>query len=76
MKGYEQQQNINYFEIFPLIVRFEIVYVVLAFAVQMELQVFQFDVKIVFFNDYLNKDVYIEQPQGFICEGRDNKVYN
>ncbi|KAJ9557283.1 hypothetical protein OSB04_011897 [Centaurea solstitialis] len=32
------------------------------------------DVKTTFLNDYLNEEVYMEQPEGFIVRGQENKV--
>lgn len=40
VKGYAQQQNINYFETFSPFVRFEIIRIILALAVQMKWKVF------------------------------------
>ena len=33
------------------------------------------DVKSSFLNGYLKEEVYVEQPQGFIVEGKEDKVY-
>lgn len=48
---------------------------VLAIAAQYELQVFQLDVKSTFLNGELEEEVYVEQPQGFIIAGQEDKVY-
>lgn len=48
-KGYSQQQGIDYEETFSLVARFETVRVFLAFTAQMNLLVYQFDVKSAFF---------------------------
>ena len=32
------------------------------------------DVKTTFLNGYLDEDIYMEQPEGFIEKGKDNKV--
>ena len=35
----------------------------------------QMDVKIVFLNDVIKEEVYIEQPEGFVIHGKDFHVY-
>jgi len=53
----------------------ETIRVVLAIAAQLKLQVFQLDVKSAFLNEELEEQVYVEQPQGYIIEGQENKVF-
>ena len=53
----------------------ETIRVVLAIAAQLKLQVFQLDVKSAFLNGELEEEVYVEQPQGYIIEGQENKVF-
>jgi reverse transcriptase-like protein len=33
------------------------------------------DIKLAFLNGVLNKEIYMEQPQGFIIADKKNKVY-
>ena len=48
---------------------------VLALAAQFKLQVYQLDVKSAFLNGELEEEVYVEQPQGYIIKGKEDKVY-
>lgn len=53
----------------------ETIRTVLAIATQLKLQVFQLDVKSAFLNGELEEEIYVEQPQGYMVEGHEDKVY-
>ena len=74
-KGYSQQPGVDFNETFAPVVRMETIRTVLALAAQLELQVFQLDVKSAFLNGELEEEVYVKQPQGFEVEGKEGKVY-
>lgn len=74
-KGYSQQQGMDFEETFSPVARFETVRVILSLAAQLQLPVYQFDVKSAFLNGELAEEVYVSQPQGFVVNGSDNKVY-
>ncbi|TLX67428.1 hypothetical protein E9993_23285, partial [Labilibacter sediminis] len=38
------------------------------------LYIHQMDVKTTFLNGYLNEEIYLEQPEGFVIPGQENKV--
>jgi len=64
-KGYNQEQGIDYGETFAPVARLEVVRLLLAFACMSVFKLFQMDVKSVFLNGFINKEVYVEQPLGF-----------
>ncbi|GKV51061.1 hypothetical protein SLEP1_g57737 [Rubroshorea leprosula] len=74
-KGYVQEHGIDFLETFSPVTRFETVRLVIALAAQMKWKIFQFDVKSAFLNGWLEEDVYVEQPEGFIVQGKEEKVY-
>lgn len=74
-KGYAQTYGIDYEDTFSPVARFETVRSFLAFAAHMKLPVFQFDVKSAFLNGELLEEVYVSQPEGFIINGKEEKVY-
>lgn len=65
----------NFNKTFALVARMETIRTVLALAAQLELQVFQLDVKTAFLNGELEEYVYVKQPQGFETKGKEEKVY-
>lgn len=48
----------------------ETIRIVLALIAQMELKVYQLDVKSAFLNGEIDEEVYVEQPQGYIKRER------
>ena len=73
-KGYLQQPGVDFHETFAPVVRMETIRTFLALAAQMELEVFQLDVKSAFLNGDL-EEVYVEQPKGYMKKGKEDKVY-
>ena len=74
-KGYSKQPRIDFNETFAPVFRMETIWIVLALAAQLELNVFQLDVKSTFLNGELKEEVYVEQPQGYKVKGKEDKVY-
>jgi len=58
-KGYNQEQGIDYGEIFVPVARLEVVRLLLAFACLKGFKLFQMDVKSVFLNGFINEEVYV-----------------
>lgn len=75
VRGFSQQQGIDFDETFSPVARFETVRLILALAAQKQWTVFQFDVKSAFLNGDLEEEVYVSQPPGFENWKEENKVY-
>ena len=56
---------IDYEETLAPIARLEVIEMLLAFACFKDFVLYQMDVKIVFLNDFITEEIYIEQPPGF-----------
>lgn len=73
-KEYSQLLGVDFTETFGPIARMETIQTVPALAAQMELNVFQLDVKLTFLNGEIEEEVYVEQPKGYQVKGEENKV--
>ncbi|KAM0015323.1 putative RNA-directed DNA polymerase [Helianthus debilis subsp. tardiflorus] len=75
VKGYSQKKGIDYEEVFAPVARWDTIRTILALSAQRNWKVYQLDVKSAFLNGELKETVFVEQPQGFIKEGEESKVY-
>ena len=64
-QGFNQEERIDNEETFAPVVRSEAIRMLLAFVCFKDFILYQMDVKSVFLNDFINEEVYIEQPPGF-----------
>ncbi|GJR17742.1 retrovirus-related pol polyprotein from transposon TNT 1-94 [Tanacetum coccineum] len=74
-QGYNQQEGIDYDETYALVARLESIRILLAYACALEFKLFQMDVKSAFLNGFINEEVYVAQPSGFIDFEKPNHVY-
>lgn len=74
-KGFTQKPDIDFFETFAPVPRLETIRILIALATQKRWQIFQLDVKSAFFDGKLNEEIYVQQPQGFLVKGGEDKVY-
>ena len=74
-KGFKQKYGIDYEETFASVARQETIRLVLSLAAHKGWKVMHMDVKSAFLNGYLQEEVYVEQPQGFIIKGKEHLVY-
>eukprot|EP00253_Pinus_taeda_P031716 PITA_31716 len=72
-KGYDQQEGIDFEEIFAPVATLEAIRMFLALSGFQKFKVYQMDVKFAFLNGDLEEEVYIEQPKGTIL-GNDAKL--
>ena len=74
-KGYSQKPGIDFHETFAPVARLDTIKTLIALAAQKEWKLFQLDVKSAFLNGVLKEEVYVDQPQGFVIQGGEDKVY-
>nr|KYP69898.1 Retrovirus-related Pol polyprotein from transposon TNT 1-94 [Cajanus cajan] len=73
-KGYVQQYGVDYTEVFALVARLDTIRLILAIVAQYSWNVFQLDVKSVFLHGELKEEIYVQQPNGFVKKGEEEKV--
>nr|GEW08438.1 retrovirus-related Pol polyprotein from transposon TNT 1-94 [Tanacetum cinerariifolium] len=78
-QGYNQQEGIDYDETYAPVARLEsiriAIRILLAYAYALDFKLFQMDVKSAFLNGFINEDVYVAQPPGFIDFEKPDHVY-
>nr|GEW11767.1 retrovirus-related Pol polyprotein from transposon TNT 1-94 [Tanacetum cinerariifolium] len=74
-QGYNQQEGIDYDETYALVARLKSIRILLAYACALYFKLFQMDVKSAFLNDFINKEVHVAQPPGFIDFEKPDRVY-
>ncbi|GKC29523.1 retrovirus-related pol polyprotein from transposon TNT 1-94, partial [Tanacetum coccineum] len=75
VRGYRQEEGIEFEESFAPVARMEAIRIFLAYAAHKSFIVFQMDVKNAFFHGLLKEDVYVCQPEGFIDADYPSHVY-
>ena len=73
-KGYTQVQGIDYKETFSLVARYESIRYLLAHAALQDWKIEAMDVKLAYLHRVLEEEIYMEQPEGFIAKGEEDKV--
>ncbi|GJR39100.1 retrovirus-related pol polyprotein from transposon TNT 1-94 [Tanacetum coccineum] len=74
-QGYNQQEGIDYDETYAPVARLESIRILLAYACALDFKLFQMDVKSAFLNGFINEEVYVAQPPGFIDFEKPDHVY-
>ncbi|GJS55855.1 retrovirus-related pol polyprotein from transposon TNT 1-94 [Tanacetum coccineum] len=72
---YNQQEGIDYDETYAPVARLESIRILLAYACALDFKLFEMGVKNAFLNGFINEEVYLAQPPGFIDFAKPNHVY-
>ncbi|KAJ4718260.1 Retrovirus-related Pol polyprotein from transposon TNT 1-94 [Melia azedarach] len=75
VKGYAQQQGIDYGDTFAPVARLDTIKLLIALAAQNRWKIFHLDIKSAFLNSYLKEEIFIEQPEGFRRSCNDVTLY-
>ena len=74
VKGYSQRKGIDYAEIFSPVVKLTSIRIMLSIVASKNLYLEQMDVKTTFLHGDLDKEIYMQQPQGFVVPGKEHMV--
>ncbi|GJY79465.1 copia protein [Tanacetum coccineum] len=74
-QGYNQQERIDFDETYAHVARLESIRILLAYACAHDFKLFQMDVKSSFLNGFINEEVYVAQPPGFVDFEKPNHVF-
>ena len=73
-KGFWQVQGVDYDETFSPVAMLKSVRIMLAIAAFYDYKIWQMDVKTAFLNGFLEEELYMIQPEGFINPKGANRV--
>ena len=73
-KWYTQKEGVDYEKTFSLVVRFAAIWLILAIVANLNLELYQMDVKTAFLNGDLDEEIYLDQPISFVTKGQEHKV--
>ena len=73
-RGYTQWLGIDFEETFSPVAMPKSIRILLAISAYYDYEIWQMDVTTAFLNSNLDKEIYMEQPEGFISSGSKQKV--
>nr|GEV17578.1 retrotransposon protein, putative, Ty1-copia subclass [Tanacetum cinerariifolium] len=74
VKGFTQTYGVDYEEMFSPVADIRAIRILIAIAAFYDYEIWQMDVKTAFLNGYLDEDIYMVQPEGFIDPKHPRKV--
>ncbi|GJY34282.1 retrotransposon protein, putative, ty1-copia subclass [Tanacetum coccineum] len=74
-KGFTQTYSVDYEETFSPVAEIRAIRILIAIAAYYDYEIWQMDVKIAFLNQHLSKEVYMEQPEGFVKPKYPNRKF-
>jgi hypothetical protein len=73
-RGFTQTYRVDYNKTFAPVAKFTSIRCILALVALEDMEIHQMDVKTTFLNGKLEKEIYMEQPQGFMRQGSEHLV--
>ncbi|GJZ39948.1 retrotransposon protein, putative, ty1-copia subclass [Tanacetum coccineum] len=73
-KGYTQLYGVDYEETFSPVADIRAIRILISIAAYYDYEIWQMDVKTTFLNGYLDEEIYMVQPEGFVDPNHPRKV--
>ena len=73
-KGYKQKECLDYFYTYSPVMGITSIHMLITIASLHSLEIHQMDVKTSFLNGDLNEEIYVDQPEWFVCPRQEKKV--
>ena len=74
-KGFKQKDDLDFFDTFSLVISITCIRLLIATVAIFDLKIHQIDVEIAFLNGNLEKEIYMDQPEGIVEPEQESKVY-
>ncbi|KAL0430681.1 UNVERIFIED_CONTAM: Copia protein [Sesamum radiatum] len=73
-KGYTQRPRVDFEETYSPVVMAKFIRILLAIAACYDCEICQMDVKTAFLNSFMEKEIFMDHPEGFTVVGEEQKV--
>ena len=73
-KGYKQKEGLDFFDTYSPVTRITSIRILISLASIYKMEIHQMDVRTAFLNGELEEVICMDQPEGFIIKGFENKV--
>ncbi|KAL0457693.1 UNVERIFIED_CONTAM: Retrovirus-related Pol polyprotein from transposon RE2 [Sesamum latifolium] len=73
-KGYTQQPGVDFEGTYSPVAMAKSIRILLAIAAWYDYEIWQMDVKTAFLNDFIEEEIFMDQPEGFTAVGEEQKV--
>ena len=74
-KGFKQKDDLDFFDTFSLVISITSIRLLIAIVAIFDLKIHQIDVETAFLNGNLEKEIYMDQPEGVVEPEQESKVY-
>ena len=74
-KGFKQKDDLDFFDTFSPVTSITSIRLLIAIVAIFDLKIHQIDVEIAFLNGNLEKEIYMDQPEGVVEPEQESKVY-